>query len=362
MSATPQDVQALIDSATASLEKVTGRYNPNGKYWKPALADLAAARAEAGELVAPPSPVPPPPPPSGTVLFDGRASQMASMDSYETDQAHSNLGPVVVNGATYYYNTTQVWNDSTHPLWDCVCYGRGIGHNITPHADPHYGKTFMVTVKIGDTNQWGGSQGGNLNGAAQCSKRRVLHTDAWTWFAFGCMVPAWNGAPNNIYFCDLCVPGYQTSQGDQVALRLNGDSGKLQYAISQNAGKATISGGWAAGSVAYETPFLPVTFGQWDEFCIGVKAATDDTGEVQVYHRKQGDPWSTAPAFAHTGATALYGTMPNGSLFPQNIEGQGVIDKIGLYYGNHDQTVNQQTVYETGMVVCPDLGSAQGVF
>lgn len=55
MSATPQDVQALIDSAVANLKKTTGKYNPDGKYWKLALADLAAARAEAGQLVAPSS-------------------------------------------------------------------------------------------------------------------------------------------------------------------------------------------------------------------------------------------------------------------------------------------------------------------
>ena len=53
MAATPQDVQALIDAAVVNLKKVTGKYNPNGKYWKPAMDDLAAARAEVGNLVSP---------------------------------------------------------------------------------------------------------------------------------------------------------------------------------------------------------------------------------------------------------------------------------------------------------------------
>lgn len=56
MAATPQDVQAKIDLAVSYLKKVTGKYNPTGKNWKPALDALAAARAEAGELVAPSPP------------------------------------------------------------------------------------------------------------------------------------------------------------------------------------------------------------------------------------------------------------------------------------------------------------------
>lgn len=56
MSATPQDVQALIDQGLADLTKVTGKYDPNGKNWKPALAAFAAARAEAGQLLPPGAP------------------------------------------------------------------------------------------------------------------------------------------------------------------------------------------------------------------------------------------------------------------------------------------------------------------
>ena len=73
MSATPQDVQAKLDAAVSALELTTVGYKnkywktpPAGSQWALGLAAIAAARAEAGQLVAPsPTPPPPPPPPPG---------------------------------------------------------------------------------------------------------------------------------------------------------------------------------------------------------------------------------------------------------------------------------------------------------
>jgi hypothetical protein len=58
MTATPQDVQAKIDAAVAQLKQTTQGYvkGSNGNHWKAAMADLAAARTEAGQLVAPAAP------------------------------------------------------------------------------------------------------------------------------------------------------------------------------------------------------------------------------------------------------------------------------------------------------------------
>ena len=39
------------------------------------------------------------------------------------------------------------------------------------------------------------------------------------------------------------------------------------------------------GAVSYKQAFLPVTFGKWQEFVIGIKWATDNTGGVEVYTR-----------------------------------------------------------------------------
>jgi hypothetical protein len=70
MAATPQDVQAKLDVATAALAKTTLTYPamvkkygsdptkwPPTSYWFQALTAVAAARAEVGQLVVPHAPV-----------------------------------------------------------------------------------------------------------------------------------------------------------------------------------------------------------------------------------------------------------------------------------------------------------------
>ena len=260
------------------------------------------------------------------------------------------------------FQTTQTWRDPSHPLWDCLCYGApasGPGNQITLATDPHYGKVFLVKVKTGDTNQWGGSD--TIDGAAELSKRRTLHTDGWAWFAIGARIDGWQGSPTDARFGEILSIGYQTSASSQVALGPvdpNAD-GTLSWGIFQNAGYGNNPTGWAQGSVSYTDTILPVTFGQWEEFVVGVKASTGDSGEVQVYRRPQGGTW--AQIFDHHGATEFYG-VASGNTFPQNIEGQGVLDKMGLYFGTHDNAVVTQTVYETGLVVATDLATAQASF
>lgn len=85
MSATPEDVQARIDAAMAEIKQATtapakmvAQHGDNPNYWsaghlRTGFLDLIAARAEVGDLVAPPpvpTPIPTPPPPvaAGTGL------------------------------------------------------------------------------------------------------------------------------------------------------------------------------------------------------------------------------------------------------------------------------------------------------
>lgn len=58
MTATPADVQAKIDHAVDELKHTTQGYAKGGAglHWTAALAALADARAEAGQLVTPGSP------------------------------------------------------------------------------------------------------------------------------------------------------------------------------------------------------------------------------------------------------------------------------------------------------------------
>lgn len=321
----------LRDQAVGYLEKVTGRYNPNGKNWKQALALLAQITDA------------PPPPPSGSVLFDGRATNFATFST---------------SGAPPNFTQTQTLSDpAVGDLWTALAFKPGL---ISLVPDTHYGTVYKNTVTTGDQTPWGGSD--VIDGAAETSWRRDNMLGKWLWFAQGARIDGWQGSPADVRFCEVLSIGYQTSASSQVALGPVDPqgTGKLQWGIYQNAGYGNNPTGWAQGSVAYTQTFEPVTFGQRVEFVVGVKVSTGDDGEVQVYSRPAGGTW--AQVFDHHGATEFYGVASGNTFTQDGSDWPTVLDKIGLYFGTHDNAVVTQTVYETGLVVCTDLATAQASF
>jgi Polysaccharide lyase len=269
--------------------------------------------------------------PSGSVSFDGQANQMTQL--YSTSATNQGQSPGV---------------------WTCLCF---VKNDLSLVSDSTYGQAYKAAVATGDTNPWGGSS--TTDGAAQLSVRRNNDLGKWDYYSFAVKVPSWNGPMSDLSFSELVSLGYQTSQSSQVALGLygNGENNQpLSFSIDQNAGYTNNATGYATGSVHYNTTFMPVKFGQWEEFVIGVKWATDNTGALRVYNRVPGGSWSEV-FDRENEATELYGSTPNGTFAADGSNWPTVIDKMGLYF--QEDGGESETVYESGLTRSSDLTTAE---
>jgi hypothetical protein len=270
-------------------------------------------------------------PTSGSMSFDGRAKQMTRL--YSVGVGKQSQSPDV---------------------WTCLCF---MNNDISLASDSTYGRVYKTSVTIGDHNPWDSTLA-PTSGAGQMSIRRGNNLGRWDWYAIGLNVPSWSGPLANISFVDILSVGYQTAQGDQVGLGLMEDHGHLAWQIHQNSGYANNPNGRALGSVNYTTPILPVDYGHWQEFVVGVKWATDKSGAVEVYSRNPGGSWRHIFE-RRDEPTYLYGTTPYGSFAQDGSNWRTVIDKIGLYYGEYGGIKPTQTIYESGLTRSSDLASAE---
>jgi hypothetical protein len=243
-------------------------------------------------------------------------------------------------------------------LWTCLCFNN---NSMSLVADSRYGKAYKVAVGPGDRNPWNTSAPAS-NASGQVTTRRANNLGKWDWYAVAVRVDSW--ADLTTQWADIISVGYQTSSGDQVRLGLMNKNGSLYFEVSQNSGYANDSSGYAMGSVNYTQPILPVSFGQWREFVVGIKWATDNTGAVEVYSRTAGGSWSKAFEKLNE-PTYLYGTTSYGTFAKDGSNWPTVIDKLGLYYGYADKTKTTypvETVYESGLSRSSDRATAQSTF
>jgi hypothetical protein len=241
-------------------------------------------------------------------------------------------------------------------LWTCLCFEN---NDLSLTSDSTFGKAYKASVPIGDSNPWN-TGAASTSGAGQMSIRRNNNLGQWDWFGIAVKVPSWSGDLSNIKFVDLLSMGYQTAAANQVGLGMAVQNGALSFVIQQNSGYANSTTGFATGSTHYVAPFQPVTYGQWQEFVIGVKWATDNTGAVEVYSRTPGGSWSKAFEKLNE-PTYLYGTTPYGTFAQDGSNWPTVIDKIGLYYGEYNITPTE-TVYESGLTRSSNLATAKSSF
>lgn len=297
----------------------------------------------------PPAPPPPPPAPSGTIYFDGRARRMESLYSYED-----------------VYGDRNTWHREQKPvLWDGLNFlFSNVGRGIALAPDARYGQVFKVTTKIGDSDpfQPPGSFLSANKGAGQVTKRRSNNLGKWDWYAMSSKVPSWSGSPSSLQWFDLASLAYQTSRGDQFAFRLAYDPNsptKLSYAVSANVGHAVDPNLFNADR-AWQAKLLPLVFNRWDEWVFGIRNATDDTGQVQVYHRVPGGSWAKVLDRQNT-PTYIWGTTSYGTFNRDGSNWGTVLDKIGAYYGRYPGSI-LETVYESGIVRCSDRATAASTF
>jgi hypothetical protein len=280
------------------------------------------------------------PPATGAVSFDGRATHMTRLYSYETTPGDK---------------STRKQGQSP-ALWTCLCF---LSNDISLVSDRRYGQMYKNTVQTG-TN-WAKGMPSN-DGSGQLSTRRGTDYGRWDWYAIAVRVPSFSNV-SDLSFLDIASLGYQTIQGDQVALKLKNNNGVLYYSINQNSGPLTrTSSGSYAGTVHYNQPILPVRYGQDEEFVIGVKWTADNTGGVVVYARNpaQTSSWTRVfsrlnePTYA-TGCTS-FSCWTVSDLQSSTAP---VLDKIGLYFGMYNGVTPTETVYESGLTRSTSLATGE---
>lgn len=269
----------------------------------------------------------------GALRFDGRAKRMKALAS---------TGRV-----------SALRQSQSPRTWTCLCFEK---NDISLASDSAYGKAYKATVPVGDHNPWN-TAAPSSDGAAQMSIRRSNDLGKWDYYAFAVKVPSWSGSLSDIKFVTLLSVGYQTAEGDQLGLGLINNNGSLAFQVHQNAGYVNSPNAWQNPSVAYKAALMPVVYGQWREFVLAVKWATNNTGAVQVYSRAPGGSW--AKVFERLNEpTYIYGTTMYGNFAADGSNWPTVIDKLGLYYGQYT-TRPTQTVYESGLTRSSDLATAQ---
>lgn len=236
-----------------------------------------------------------------------------------------------------------------------------IKDNITLEEDDRYLKIIKVKAQVGDSNPWlMKSFLAAQKAAAQLTVGRTIQLGMVDYYAFAFKVDAWTN-PAACQWADIISVGYQTAANDQLALALKYDNTHgFHYSIQSNAGYGNDPTKNPVGTTFYRDFVKPVVFGQWEEFVVPVKWATDKTGFVQIYNRVPSGPNTWSKLYEKEGIdTQFYGTSPYGS-FPQSGD-RGVIDKVGLYYGVYPAGTSQ-TVHESGLSRCSDLATAQAQF
>lgn len=270
-------------------------------------------------------------------LFDGRASLMNTL--WRTDTTNGAQDPAI---------------------WSCLCFEN---NDLSLTADARYGKAYKAAVPVGDHNPW--NTGALANAAAgEMSIVRPNELGKWDYFSLAVKVPSFTDLSELQGVWHLASLGYETIQGDQVALGMHDQNGALVYDIQQNAGLLTkLSNGWYQGSTAYTATILPVTYGAWEEFVVAVKWATDNTGAVQVYARDPAQTSAWTQIFSKTSiATYAYGTTTYKTCSADMHDCLKVQDKLGLYYAMNGGVTPTETVYESGLERFADLASAEASF
>lgn len=268
--------------------------------------------------------------PSGSVVFDGRAKLMSQLS--RTDKTDPVQVPVI---------------------WSCLCF---TNNDLSLASDDAFGQAYKAAVPIGDTNPWGGSS--TADGAGQLSVERPNDLGKWDWYAVAVKINSWAGSPSSMSFSTILSAGYQTSQSDQVALGLQASSsGQLAFSMHGNAGFADNATGYATGTVHYKDALMPVVFGQWREFVVGIRWATDSTGQIEVFSRPLGGSWTQVYTRANQ-PTYLYGTTQYGTFNADGSNWGIVLDKLGFYYGGYPAGTSE-TVYESGVTRSTDMATAE---
>jgi len=268
----------------------------------------------------------------GAVLFNGRATRVGRIFSYETSAGDINT---LVQG-------------QSPKLWDGLNF---LNNDIQVIPDSRYGHVYSIRAGVGSHNPY--YDPGPGVAASELSRGRENDNGKWDWFAGGFRINSGLTGPGWVMLYQF---GYPTLSSPPLALQLVKRHGRLNYGLLQNAGQLTKnSSGFYRGTVLANTPLVPVSYGKWVDFIIGVKWATGSTGELRVYARVEGKTGYKLMLNRSRIPTWQYGTTPYGSVNADGTNSSGqqarVIDHGGLYFGYWDSRTSfpTESILETGM-------------
>jgi hypothetical protein len=313
------------------------RTRPKSRSTRPA-ARPAAKPAPASTKKAPAAPRA-----SGTVYFDGRAKNMTQLSSYETTPG----------------NLSTLLQAQTPATWSCLCF---LDNDMTVVPDARYGKVYSTHVEPGSRNPWNSGLPAGY-ASALLSKGRPNDLGKWNWFADAYKVPPGWSQPN---FATVTEFQYATLTSPPLAIDISTLNGTPTLAMYRNAGKVTNNGsGWYGGAVQEQaTRIVKIPFGKWIDVIVGVKWATDNSGEIRVYYRIEGQSSFTLAITRSKTPTWQYGTTSYSTVNLDGTNASGkqvnVLDQTGLYtgYSNGRTSFPANAIFEAGLTRSSDYATA----
>ena len=266
---------------------------------------FAAAAASAGLVTSGPAASVAP-----QLLFDGRATRMAEL--WSTGANDQRMRPHV---------------------WDCLCF---LNNDITLVPDSRYGKVYSVRAGAGSSNPWYAL--GAAKAAAQTSTIRPNRLGKWDWYGIAVRIEPGFTAPE---WSTVAQFNYPSLSAPPASLNLHVVRSRLYWTLLRNAGflfRPTVWG-WE-GRVREEPVLIPAEIGKWTEFVIGIRWASDETGQIRVYSRVRDDGQQRFHLrLVRRGTpTWQYGATPSGNVRPDGTDATSgeqhrTLDVQGLYFG-----------------------------
>ena len=247
-------------------------------------------------------------------------------------------------------------------LWSGLAF---LNNDIQLAADSRYGQVYSIRTGSNSHNPYYTPTDGR---SSELSKVRPMVLGNWDWYGNAFKVKSGWTQPG---WCDLFQFGYPTLSSPPLSINVDHSSdGISRFQLFENAGLLTNNGsGFYKGTQFAETNILPIPFDTWVEIIVGVKWATNNTGELRVYYRvpSKGTGWVLAVSKSSI-ATEQYGTTPSGSVNSTftNSSGQpiNVLDHGGLYFGYSSMPSSFPTNYvsQSGLTRSSSLATAQSTF
>ena len=279
---------------------------------------------------------------SGSIVFDGRATRMTALSSYETTPGTL---------------STLVQTQNPAGMWDCLCF---LNNDIALVSEPRYTQVYSINVGINSHNP---NYTPSDARSSELSHIQPMTLGTWNWYGDAFRVKSGWSQPD---WSRIFQFGYPSLASPPIALAADAYNGVPYFQLWRNDGLLNAS--TLTGTVVGDTPIMAIPLDTWVEFVVGVKWATDNTGSIRIYYRipSQSSAWTLAYSVDNT-PTEQYGTTANGSCSADYHDCTTVTDHGGLYFGYWSapplpSPFPTNHIDQSGLTISSDLATAQSTF